>query len=45
MHRYRTPEFQPPQVFGQEAVKHQFTTVAANNVDMLWLRDRLSFVP
>lgn len=45
MHHYRTPEFQPPQVFGQETAKHQFTTVSANNVDMLWLRDRLSVKP
>jgi prepilin-type N-terminal cleavage/methylation domain-containing protein/prepilin-type processing-associated H-X9-DG protein len=45
MHRYRTPEFQPPQIFGQEAVKKQFTTIAANNIDMLWMRDHLSVLP
>ncbi len=42
MHRYRTAEFQPPQVTGQETVKKEFTTVSANNIDMLWLRAHLS---
>ena len=42
MHRYRTPEFQPPQVTGQESVKKQFTPIPANNIDMLWLRQHLS---
>jgi prepilin-type N-terminal cleavage/methylation domain-containing protein/prepilin-type processing-associated H-X9-DG protein len=42
MHRYRTAEFQPPQTFGQETVKKQFTTIPANNIDMLWIRAHLS---
>ena len=42
LHRYRTPEFQPPQTFGQESVKKQFTNIPANNADMLWLRAHLS---
>lgn len=42
MHHYRTAEFQPPQSFGQEAVKKQFTTIPANNIDLLWMRDHLS---
>ena len=44
MHRYRTAEFQPPQAFGQEAVKKQFTMISANNIDMLWMRAHLSVV-
>jgi len=43
MHHFRTPEFQPPQTFGQEGVKKQFTAIPANNIDMLWMRDHLSF--
>ena len=42
LHRYRTAEFQPPQTLGQEGVKKQFTTIPANNADMLWLRAHLS---
>jgi prepilin-type N-terminal cleavage/methylation domain-containing protein/prepilin-type processing-associated H-X9-DG protein len=42
MHRYRTADFQPPQTSGQEAVKKQFTTIAANNIDLLWMRAHLS---
>jgi len=42
LHRYRTPEFQPPQTFGQETVKKQFTNIKANNADLLWLRNHLS---
>lgn len=42
MHRYKTAEFQPPQTMGQETVKKQFTTIPANNADMLWLRTHLS---
>ena len=42
MHRYRTAEFQPPQTMGQETVKKQFTTIPANNIDMLWMRAHLS---
>lgn len=41
MHHYRTAEFQPPQTMGQETVKKQFTNIAANNADMLWLRAHL----
>ena len=42
IHRYRTAEFQPPQTMGQETVKKQFTTIPANNIDMLWMRAHLS---
>jgi prepilin-type N-terminal cleavage/methylation domain-containing protein/prepilin-type processing-associated H-X9-DG protein len=42
MHRYLTAVFQPPQVNGEDATKEQFTTIAAGNVDMLWLQARLS---
>jgi len=42
IHRYRTAEFQPAQTIGQETVKKQFTTIPANNTDMLWLRAHLS---
>ena len=45
MHRYRTPEFQPPQAMGQETIKKQFTNISANNVDMLWMRQHLSVAP
>jgi prepilin-type N-terminal cleavage/methylation domain-containing protein len=38
IHRWRSPELQPPQQNGQQSVKHEFTPVAANNVDLVWLR-------
>jgi prepilin-type N-terminal cleavage/methylation domain-containing protein/prepilin-type processing-associated H-X9-DG protein len=37
IHRWRSAELQAPQQDNQ-AVKHEFTPVAANNVDLLWLR-------
>ena len=37
IHRWRSAELQAPQQ-GYQTVKHEFTMVAANNVDMLWLR-------
>jgi prepilin-type N-terminal cleavage/methylation domain-containing protein/prepilin-type processing-associated H-X9-DG protein len=37
IHRWRSAELQAPQQ-GVEVVKHEFTPVAANNVDMLWIR-------
>jgi prepilin-type processing-associated H-X9-DG protein len=37
IHRWRSPELQAPQQ-GIQTVKHEFTTVAANNVDLVWLR-------
>jgi prepilin-type N-terminal cleavage/methylation domain-containing protein len=45
LHRYRTPEFQPAQVFGRESMKKQFTNIPANNADLLWLRAHLSVKP
>jgi prepilin-type N-terminal cleavage/methylation domain-containing protein len=42
MHRYRTPEFQPPQVLGQANVKKEWTNISPNNADLLWLRAHLS---
>jgi prepilin-type processing-associated H-X9-DG protein len=38
IHRWRSAELQAPQQFGGQSIKHEFTTVAANNVDLLWLR-------
>ena len=37
IHKWRSAELQAPQQ-GAESVKEQFTMVAANNVDLLWLR-------
>jgi len=37
LHRWRSAELQAPQQYVQ-GVKHEFTTVAANNVDLVWLR-------
>ncbi len=44
MRRYLTVPFQPPQVTGDDTgkTKEQFTTIPANNVDLLWLQARLS---
>ncbi len=44
IHRWRSPELQPPQQIGAEGVKRQFTPVAADNVDMLWLRAHASYL-
>jgi len=38
IHRWRSAELQAPQQIGGQNVKHEFTPVAANNVDLLWLR-------
>jgi len=38
IHRWRSPELQAPQQVGGQGVKHEFTPVNANNVDLLWLR-------
>ncbi|MHB8520829.1 MAG: type II secretion system protein [Limisphaerales bacterium] len=38
IHRWRSPQLQPPQQLGAETVKRQFTAVPGNNVDLLWLR-------
>lgn len=37
IHRWRSAELQAPQQ-GTETVKHEFTAVSANNIDMIWLR-------
>ena len=37
IHRWRSAELQAPQQSNQ-TVKHEFTAVAANNVDLVWLR-------
>jgi len=37
IHRWRSSELQAPQQWNQ-TVKHEFTPVAANNVDLIWLR-------
>ncbi|HEY5915687.1 MAG TPA: type II secretion system protein [Verrucomicrobiae bacterium] len=38
IHRWRSAELQAPQQMGNQSVKHEFTPVAANNVDLVWLR-------
>ncbi len=38
IHRWRSVELQAPQQVGGQGVKHEFTPVAADNVDLLWLR-------
>jgi prepilin-type N-terminal cleavage/methylation domain-containing protein/prepilin-type processing-associated H-X9-DG protein len=38
IHRWRSAELQAPQQTGNQSVKHEFTTVAANNPDLIWLR-------
>jgi prepilin-type processing-associated H-X9-DG protein len=38
IHRWRSAEVLAPQQIGGESIKHEFTPVAANNVDLLWLR-------
>lgn len=38
IHRWRSAELQAPQQFGNQGVKHEFTRVDANNVDLVWLR-------
>jgi len=38
IHRWRSPELQPPQQTGSQGVKREFMPVVANNVDLLWLR-------
>ena len=37
IHRWRSAELQAPQQTF-ESLKHEFTTVSANNIDLLWLR-------
>jgi prepilin-type N-terminal cleavage/methylation domain-containing protein/prepilin-type processing-associated H-X9-DG protein len=37
LHRWRSAELQAPQQLVQ-SVKHEFTTVQANNVDLVWMR-------
>ncbi len=38
IHRWRTAELQARQQIGGATAKHELTAVAANNVDLLWLR-------
>ncbi len=38
IHRWRSAELQARQQIGGQSVKHEFTAVSANNVDLLWLR-------
>jgi prepilin-type N-terminal cleavage/methylation domain-containing protein/prepilin-type processing-associated H-X9-DG protein len=38
IHRWLSPQLQPPQQIGAETIKRQFTPVPASNVDLLWLR-------
>ncbi len=38
IHRWRSAELHARQQIGGQTVKHEFTAVAANNVDLLWLR-------
>jgi len=39
IHRWISPQLQPRQQIGDQTQKREFTTVAANNPDLLWLRD------
>jgi prepilin-type N-terminal cleavage/methylation domain-containing protein len=43
IHRWRSPEFQPPQQYGAQGAKREFTPVAGNNVDLVWLRQHGSY--
>ena len=38
IHRWRSAELQASQQAGSQGTKHEFTTVSANNADLLWLR-------
>jgi hypothetical protein len=43
IHKWRTPEFQPRQQFGQQISKAEFTPVPGNNVDLVWLRQHATY--
>jgi prepilin-type N-terminal cleavage/methylation domain-containing protein/prepilin-type processing-associated H-X9-DG protein len=43
LHKWRTPDFQIKQQSGLNAVSSKFFFVAANNEDMLWLRNHASY--
>ena len=38
IHRWRSAELRAPQQIAVQTVKHEFTTVSATNVDLVWLR-------
>ena len=38
IHKWRSPELQPPQQMSVQVSKQQFTSVSARNVDLAWLR-------
>lgn len=40
IHRWRSPQVQPPQQVGTQTRKMEFVSVAATNPDLLWLRAR-----
>src|SRR5262249_8381283 len=43
IHKWRTPEFQPRQQFGQQITKAEFMPVSGNNVDLVWLRQHATY--
>lgn len=43
IHRWRSPELQPPQQSGAQSTKREFTPVSANNVDLVWLREHATY--
>jgi prepilin-type processing-associated H-X9-DG protein len=45
LHKWRTPEFQIRQQSGLNATSTKFPNVAANNEDMLWLRNHATYAP
>jgi len=43
IHRWRSPELQPPQQNGAQNVKREFLSVSGNNVDLVWLRQHATY--
>jgi prepilin-type N-terminal cleavage/methylation domain-containing protein len=43
IHKWRSPELQPPQQNGAQSVKREFLPVSANNVDLVWLRQHATY--
>ena len=43
LHQWRTPELQIPQQSGVSSTTSKFTSVSANNQDMLWIRSHATY--
>jgi prepilin-type N-terminal cleavage/methylation domain-containing protein len=43
IHRWRSPELQPPQQSGAQNAKREFLSVSASNVDLIWLRQHATY--